>query len=414
MVEHLTKLQFIGGRETLWKLKSDGTILWNYNTGYTLYGVCIGRPGIKTIATAPTAGGTNYQAGDILDVTDGTQGQVKVLTVDGGTGAVLTLQAASHKHGGDYAIGAGKATTGGSGDDNCTIEITALDEGTVYAAGDRVNSKTLWRLDNEGNLMSSADVGKVSHDCAVSEVDGSVYATVGYPATGGRVLKFDQNLAGPAWNVLINAHSLFDIAVDSSGNIFAVGSYIHNSPAKSVWKLSAADGSVLASYDTKGITTGIAIDSSENVYVTGGPEDAYSDDPFVWKLTNALALTWAGNLTGYTCFGACIRVDASGNVYVGGGAGLNAPAYPRIFKFNSAGVHQSSFQIWEYSSIHDIAIGDGIYAAGASCHKSYHDVFKWNTSYVQQWSQRLGAGWSHGIAIDSENNIYVGGAPQIR
>lgn len=408
-VQWITKIQFIGGKETVFKIDKDGKVLWDYNTGFTLYGITIGRPGIKTIATIPTAGGAGYNVGNILNVTDGTQGQVKVESVDG-AGKVLTLQAAAHMHGGDYAVGAGKATTGGDGA-NCTIEITALDGGTVYVTGDRVASKTLWRLDNEGNLMSSADAGRLCHDIAVDESDGSVYVVLGYPAdAGGEICKFDQDLAAVWGPVAISDWSLYGVEVDSNSNVFVTGHRLKTAPLKTIWKLSKVDGSILASYDTGNLCTGIAIDSNDNVYVCGFPlEDSVDSDPFVWKLTNALGLTWAGSMAGEHCCGLSIDVDGSGNVYVGGSMEANYSAH-RVFKFNSSGVYQSSFCAVTQNNILGLAIGDGIYVVGTCCNYQAHNLLKYSLAYVKQWSKRVSIGGLRDIAIDSENNIYVCGA----
>ncbi len=74
---------------------------------------------ILAIATAPTAGGTGYVVGDILKVSGGTGGTVKVTAVTSGVVDTVSLVAG----GVNYTTGTGKATTGGTGT-GCTIEIT--------------------------------------------------------------------------------------------------------------------------------------------------------------------------------------------------------------------------------------------------------------------------------------------------
>jgi len=86
---------------------------------------------INTVASAPTAGGSGYTVGDILTVTTGgTYGQAKVDSVDG-SGAVLTVS--QYAGGRGYSTGAGKATSGGTGDGLCTINITAVASGSSAA-----------------------------------------------------------------------------------------------------------------------------------------------------------------------------------------------------------------------------------------------------------------------------------------
>lgn len=82
---------------------------------------------VKSIASAPTAGGTGYAANDVLTITTGDgNATVKVLTVDG-NGKVLTLDTTPVAEGSGYATGAGQATSGGTGS-GCTVDVTALED----------------------------------------------------------------------------------------------------------------------------------------------------------------------------------------------------------------------------------------------------------------------------------------------
>lgn len=79
---------------------------------------------MQTVDATPTAGGSGYTAGDVLDVTTGgAGGKVQVSTVDGG-GAVTAIAHYAGGFGG-YTTGAGKATSGGTGT-GCTVNITAV------------------------------------------------------------------------------------------------------------------------------------------------------------------------------------------------------------------------------------------------------------------------------------------------
>jgi hypothetical protein len=76
--------------------------------------------GITSVQSIPTAAGTGYTQGDILDVsTGGTFGRVYVESVSP-IGEVLSVSL--YTAGGGYSTGAGKVTTGGTGT-GCTIEI---------------------------------------------------------------------------------------------------------------------------------------------------------------------------------------------------------------------------------------------------------------------------------------------------
>lgn len=112
----------------------------------------VNMSGLKTIDVTPTAGGTGYTAGDILTLTEGTGGQVKVLTLVNG-GAVATLQIFPVSNGTGYSTGAGKAVTGGTGGDDCTVNVTAIEEDSTGAeTGADDDSETKLRIRNHGKV----------------------------------------------------------------------------------------------------------------------------------------------------------------------------------------------------------------------------------------------------------------------
>ena len=85
--------------------------------------------GIITVNTTPTAGGTGYTVGDLLTLSGGTNGRVRVESIDPSTGAVLTVSL--YSAGSGYTVASGIATTpitaGGTG---CTIQVTST-TGTI-------------------------------------------------------------------------------------------------------------------------------------------------------------------------------------------------------------------------------------------------------------------------------------------
>jgi hypothetical protein len=85
--------------------------------------------GIITINTTPTAGGTGYTVGDLLTLSGGTNGRVRVNSIDPSTGAVLSVSI--YSAGSGYTVASGIATTpltaGGTG---CTIQVTSI-TGTI-------------------------------------------------------------------------------------------------------------------------------------------------------------------------------------------------------------------------------------------------------------------------------------------
>jgi hypothetical protein len=80
--------------------------------------------GVKTINPTPTAPGSAYVRGDILDITTGgTNAKVYVnrVSVTGGVEELILVRCG----GGGYGVGVGRATSGGTGT-LCTVEITAV------------------------------------------------------------------------------------------------------------------------------------------------------------------------------------------------------------------------------------------------------------------------------------------------
>ena len=124
--------------ECVWKLDDDGNLIEGFNPVAWRFGglsIAVDDVGaIEEIAATPTARGTGYAADDILDVSEGSGGQAKVLTVDG-SGVVLTLLKLPQTPGTGYTVGTGKVTTGGTGS-GCTIEITAIVYSFLLGTGD--------------------------------------------------------------------------------------------------------------------------------------------------------------------------------------------------------------------------------------------------------------------------------------
>jgi len=85
--------------------------------------------GIISINTTPTAGGTGYTVGDLLTLGGGTNGRVRVETINPLNGAVLSISL--YSGGSGYTVTSGIATTpltaGGSG---CTVQVTST-TGTI-------------------------------------------------------------------------------------------------------------------------------------------------------------------------------------------------------------------------------------------------------------------------------------------
>ena len=197
----------------------------------------------------------------------------------------------------------------------------------------------------------------------------------------------------------------FGIAADSAGNVYVTGGYSGTATFPPGTTLTSAGSSdvFVAKYDTGGTFQwarsigvggsdhgyGIAVDSGENVYVTGRYigsvtigsiilNNAGGNDAFVVKYDTSGTLQWAESIGGTSDdYGRGIATDSDGNVYVTG------------------------------SYFGSITIGSTA-LNGAGGNDAF--VAKYDTSGTVQWAMSISGSSSdagYGIATDSVGNVYV-------
>jgi hypothetical protein len=211
----------------------------------------------------------------------------------------------------------------------------------------------------------------------------------------------------------------------------------------------------LSTFGVSGLDTdaaGVAIDSSDNIYITGTSQGANlfgknatsgtTDDIFVAKLNSSGVIQWvyAAGGTGRDR-GRKIALDSSGNIYVtgyywstvdfgGGNVTSNGNWDAFLLKLNSSGTFQ---WVKSYGSNYndlgrDVAIdsNDNIYmlgnyrgtvdfGGGDEIGANNGDIFlvKFNSSGVFQWVYTAGASAtddSRALALDSNDNPYITGS----
>jgi hypothetical protein len=342
------------------------------------------------------------------------------------------------------------------------------------------NDAFVAKLNSSGVLQWNTFMGSASTDSGrgiAVDTSGNVYvaglsyATWGTPknvhAGGGDAFAAKLNSSGVLqWNTFMGSAETDygdGIAVDTGGNVYVAGrSYAAwgapinvfagdvdvfaaklNSSGTRLWHTFMGSASTDYSY-------GIAVDTSENVYVTGmstatwgTPKDAHAGnwDVFAAKLDsngNPLWNTFMG--TAGIDFSNGIAVDTSGNVYVTGMStatwGTPKDAHAGSLDAFAAKLDSSGNRLWNTfmgsgSDDHGNGIAvdtsGNVYVAGYSdatwgtpvnAHAGNDEAFaaKLNSSGVLQWHTFMGSAdddQGNGIAVDTSGNVYVTGRSSV-
>jgi hypothetical protein len=251
----------------------------------------------------------------------------------------------------------------------------------------------------------------------------------------------------------------FGIAVDGSGNVYVAGvsGAAWGSPVRAY--TGAEDDAFAAKLDASGalvwntflggsgtdIGTGIAVDGSGRVFVTGysdatwgSPVRAHTGayEAFAAKLDASGALLWNTFLGSGDDVGNAIAVDGSGNVYVAGNSrgtwGSPVRAYSGGIDAFAAKLDTSGALLWstfmggaggDFGTAIAVDKSGNVYVAGDSGAAWGNPVSAF-TGAAEAFAAKLDAGgallWNtfvgpgggigNGIAVDGGGNVYVTGA----
>lgn len=257
--------------------------------------------------------------------------------------------------------------------------------------------------DSDNNIYIA---GTVDDDTAVQKIDSS-----------GNVV----------WQrKLLSTDGAWGVGVDSAGNVYV--------PFLAFPAISGqARDFCLAKYNSSGTLQwqvvlysssddwpqGIAIDSSDNIYVVGLTEYTLSGEMLLAKYDTSGTLAWQRIVGGATRTAAdegfAVATDSSGNIYITGRSQSyadNSNEAPLI-KYDSSGNVVWSRTLGtsgqnDYGYAITVDSSDNIYIVGTSNSEIY--TAKYNASGTLQWQRKFtGSGEGYGVATDSENNVYTVG-----
>jgi len=184
----------------------------------------------------------------------------------------------------------------------------------------------------------------------------------------------------------------------------------------------------------------VTVDSSDNIYVTGwtyggldGNSNSGDHDLILVKYNSSGTKQWTQQLgTSSYDIGEGVTVDSSNNVYVTGGTigGLDGNTSSGdwdifLVKYNSSGTKQWTKQLgtstWESGYGVTVDSSNNLYVTGSTyggldgnTNSGSYDLFlvKYNSSGTKQWTKQLGTSGhdsGYGVVVDSSNNIFVTG-----
>jgi uncharacterized delta-60 repeat protein len=262
-------------------------------------------------------------------------------------------------------------------------------------------------LDSAGNVYVTGSSEDLDEDAYLH----SDYATVKYDPDGK--LLWEAIYDGPEHS----AYRAYDIAVDSSGNVYVTGNSAtikYDTNSNELW---------VAEFAREG--RAIALDSLGNVYVTG----ASSDNVTGWDYATA-KYDANGNELWVTRYDndntleqvRAIALDSLGNVYVTGSSiGDSSHDYATV-KYDTDG---NELWVARYEGIggdeaYDIAVdsADNVYVTGSSDDDGYqpdYATIKYDTDGNELWVARYNGpenavDWARDIAVDDSGSVYVTGS----
>ena len=310
--------------------------------------------------------------------------------------------------------------------------VIAIDSSNnVYAQGASGSGGTMKKWtptsDTSGSWSSLNGVFNGFVIALAIDSNNNIYAGGSFTTPYSRIAKWTTS--GSSWSALgttIN-NSVNALAIDSNNNVYVGGSF--TSPYSRIAKWTptsdtSGSWSALGAGMTSNTVNAIAIDSNNNVYVGGSFTTPYS---YIAKWTPSTS-SWSALGTTINNNVEALAIDSNNNVYVGGD--FSSP-YSRIAKWTptsdtsgswsdlSGGISSNpstnEVRTLEVDLKNNVYVGGKFTTAGG---KTVNNIAKWtpSTGTSGTWSDISGgvtgtttSTYVYSIAIDSNNNLYVGG-----
>jgi hypothetical protein len=213
------------------------------------------------------------------------------------------------------------------------------------------------------------------------------------------------------------------IAIDSADNVYVTGYSYNGANYDYVTKVYDSSGTLIntLTFDGGGtdVALGVAIDSADNVYVTGYGYNGVNND-YVTKVYDSSG-TLINTLTfdsGDNDYGSSIAIDSADNVYVTGYSynGANYDMVTKVYDSSGTLINTLTFDSGGTDVAYGVAIDSAgnVYVTGYSYNGANNDyitkVYDSSGTLINTLTfDGGGTDIAYGVAIDSAGNVYVTG-----